>query len=190
MAQDAENGTASADAEAQSTETTETPAPDAGTQAKDEVTLLKSRAAGLDAKVTELTKAAKAAKAAEEAALAKLSDYELGKVQGDEALRTQLAAKEAEVAQVRTEAKLARIEAKYPETFGVLGAAASALTDDQLAANEARLAGVETGTPGTQGANPARSQNSATKAIADMSPAELRVHLASFSPEEMFAQRQ
>lgn len=144
----------------------------------DEVTTLRSRNAGLDAKVTELSNASKAALAAKEAAEQKLRDYEAGKVDADEALRAQVQAKDTELAQVRLEAKLARIEAKYPETFGVLGEAAAALTEDQLAASEARMAGVpvESSTPTPIGGNAPRVPVGA-KAIEDMSIAELEKHL-------------
>src|SRR5690349_54765 len=82
-------------------ETSEAPAPAeavTGTPAVDsEVTTLRSRNAGLDAKVTELQKAAKAAEERAAEALQKLQDYESGKVQADEALRAQLSVKEAEL---------------------------------------------------------------------------------------------
>lgn len=185
-------GTAESTGEAQSTEQ-DSPAPAAGTQTQpDEVTTLRSRNAGLDAKVTELSKAAKAAQEAAAAAAQRLADYEAGKVGNDEALRAQLEAKEAELAQVRKEATLARIEARYPETFGVLGEAAAALTADQLAAAEARFAGVAGALPETPkpvGVNPQRPISSGSKAIEDMSAAELRAHLKSFDPSVMFDQR-
>lgn len=128
------------------TTTTPDEAPDAsvtGTpQTPDEVTLLKSRNAGLDAKVTELTTKAKNFEQQAATMAAKLADYEAGKVGADEALRAQLAVKEAEAQAARQEAKLARIEGKYPETFGLFGDAAAAMTEDVLAASEARLQGV------------------------------------------------
>ena len=149
----------------------------------DEVTTLKSRNAGLDAKVTELQKEATAAKAAADAAAAKLADYEAGKVGADEALRAQLQVKEAELTETRKLAALARIEARFPETFGVLGAAAASLTEDQLAASEARFAGVAAPpeTPRPVGANPQRPTAPGTKALEDMTADELRKHLATFS---------
>lgn len=118
-------------------------APATGTPAKpDEVTLLRSRTAGLDAKVTALTQSEKAAIAERDAALAKLADYEAGKVGADEALRAQIAAKEDELKAARQEALLARIEAQYPETYAVLGEAAANLSADKLAEAEARFKGV------------------------------------------------
>jgi hypothetical protein len=146
----------------------------------DEVTTLRSRNAGLDAKVTSLLGETAREKAAREAAEQKLRDYEAGKVNADEALRAQLSEKEQELAQARREAALARIEAKYPETFSVLGEAAASLTADQLAASEARFAGVpaEVHTPPVPGAtNAPRTPGAGTKAIEDMSIAELEASL-------------
>lgn len=135
--------------------------PTAGTPvSQDEVTTLKSRNAGLDAKVTELAKAAKAAEQRAAEAAQKLADYEAGKVGNDEALRAQLQAKEAELLAARQEAALARIEAKYPETYGLFGAAAAGLAEDVLAASEARLRGVapeEQEPPTPVGNNPSRT---------------------------------
>ena len=157
-------------------------APATGTPpAADEVTTLRSRNAGLDAKVTELTNATKLAEQRAAEAAQKLADYEAGTVSKGEALRAQLASKEAELAQARQEAQVARIAAKFPETFGVLGDAAAALTEDQLAASEARFAGVPATpeTPKPMGANPPRTPGGA-KSIEDMTAAELRAHLATF----------
>jgi hypothetical protein len=172
-------GTASQGDEAQQ-------APAAGTPAQpDEVTTLRSRNAGLDAKVTELQKAAAAAQQARDEALARLSDYENGKVKADEALSAQLAAKDAELAAVRKEATLARVAAKYPETFGVLGDAAAALSEDQLAASEARMtAGFvpETPVPTPIGNNPGRQQAAAPKSLEDMSATELEKALRGLDP--------
>jgi hypothetical protein len=163
---DTNEGTAPAEGEAQSQGEQK---PETGTPvAQDEVTTLRSRNAGLDAKVTELSKAAKAAAADRDAALAKLQSYEAGKVGADEALRAQIAAKEAELAAVRQEAALARIEAKYPETFALLGDAAANLSADKLAEAEARFKGVaapETPAPAPKpiGNNPSRQASSATE---------------------------
>jgi hypothetical protein len=161
-----------------------------GTPAQpDEVTLLKSRTAGLDAKVTELQLKATVAEQAAAAAVAKLADYEAGKVQADEALRAQLALKDVAMAKVLRDAALLHVETKYPETFGVLGAVAATLTEDQLAASEARFAGVvESGAPTPLGSNPARTLAPAAKAIEDMSLAELRKHLGTFPTSVMTGQ--
>jgi hypothetical protein len=163
------------------------PAPAAAPQGTDEVTTLRSRLAGLDAKVTSLTQETARERATREAAEQKLRDYEAGKVSADEALRAQVEQKDAELALVRKEAALARIEAKYPETFSVLGEAAAALTPDQLAASEARFAGVpaEPETPKPLGANPVRPQAPAAKAIEDMSIEELKAHLRTFPADVM-----
>lgn len=159
-------------------------------QTGNEAATLLSRIRGLDAKVTTLEQAKAAAEAAAAAAAAKLADYEAGKVGSEEALRAQVALKDQELAQARKEAAVARIQAKYPETFGVLGDAATALTEDQLAANEARLSGGgdTSEPPAPRGANPSRVPASGPKAIEDMSAAELRAHLKSFDPSVMFRQ--
>lgn len=179
-------GTTEATAEGQQ-DAGQTPAPAAAPQSADEVTTLRSRLAGLDAKVTSLTQETAKERAAREAAEQKLRDYEAGKVGADEALRAQVEQKEAELALVRKEAALARIEAKYPETFSVLGQAAAALTPDQLAASEARFAGVAAPpeTPVPLGSNPARPQAPAAKAIEDMSIEELKAHLRTFPASVM-----
>ena len=156
-------GTAPAEGEAQSQDT----APATGTPTPvDEVTTLRSRNAGLDAKVTELSKAQKLADQRAAEAEKKLNEYLTGKVMEDSDLRAQIQAKEDELATARREAQLAKIEAKYPETFSVLGEAAAALTADQLAAAEARFAGVAapTGTPKPIGNNPPRTQGGASSA--------------------------
>lgn len=148
-------------------ETPEAPAATPSTPATpDEVTTLKSRNAGLDAKVTELTRQAKAAEKTAAEAAQKLADYEAGKVNSDEALRAQLQAAKAETETARREAKVARIEAKYPETFGLFGDDVAGMAEDKLAASEVRLRGAapveEPPTP--LGSNPSStSQNRAAK---------------------------
>jgi hypothetical protein len=135
--------------------------------APDEVTTLRSRNAGLDAKVTELTKASKAAEQKAADALAKLQAYEEGKVGSEEALRAQLQRVEAEAAQARREAKVARIEAKFPETFKVFGDAVAEMGEDKLAEAETRFKGVpaESDTPPKPlGNNPSRTQGAASDA--------------------------
>jgi hypothetical protein len=151
---------------------------------QDEVTLLKSRAAGLDAKVSALLNEAKAANERATAAEARALALADEKTNGDIELRAQLEAQKLLIAKTAAEAKLARIEAKYPETFGVLGEASGALTEDQLAASEARFAGVAATpeTPVPIGANPGRQQERGPKAIEDMSVAELEKHLKGFDP--------
>jgi hypothetical protein len=155
---------------------------------QDEVTTLKSRNAGLDAKVTELAKAAKAAEQRAAEAAQRLADYEAGKVGNDEALRAQLQAKDVELTAARQEAALARIEAKYPETFGLFGAAAAGLAEDVLAASEARLRGVapeEQENPNPIGNNPTRTaQGGATAGNAPKAKtiAELEAEFKKLTP--------
>jgi hypothetical protein len=164
-------GTTPESAEAQP----EAQAPVVTPQTPDEVTTLRSRNAGLDAKVTELQKASALAEARAAEAAQKLSDYESGKVQADEALRAQLQAKDEELARERNERRGERIQSRFPETYGVLGEAALSLTEDQLAASEARFVG-QAETPVPVGSNPARPANT-SKRIEDMTAAELRVHM-------------
>jgi hypothetical protein len=170
-----------------------TQTPETGTQTPDEVTTLRSRNAGLDAKVTELTRArAEAERVAAEAAT-KLSDYESGKVQADEALRAQLSVKEQELAAMRQEVLVAGVAAKFPETFALFGAAVSGMTPETLAASEARLTGAGFDavpeTPRPVGANPARPQAPTKKAIEDMDLSELRAHLRTF-PDDILGNPQ
>jgi preprotein translocase subunit SecD len=182
---DSDAGTAPVAGEAQ------TPPPATGTPpTPDEVTTLRSRNAGLDAKVTSLSQQAAAEKAAREAAEQKLRDYEAELVSKDEALRAQLAAKEAEAALARKEAALARVEARFPETYAVLGESAASLSEDQLAAAEARFRGVgdDKSAPPPLGANPARGGTEPVKSIEDMTVEELRKHLATYPTEVMFRQ--
>ena len=172
---DNEDGTTTPEGEAPETGTE----PDAkATQpAVDEVTKLRSRNAGLDAKVTALSTQAKEALARAEAAEKRALELAEAKDNGDAELRAELERIKAENAQTRREAALVRIEAKYPETFGVLGEAAATLTEDQLAASEARMAGVpaETEAPTASGANPPRTPASPPKAkTADELEAELK----------------
>ena len=157
----------------------------------DEATTLRSRNAGLDAKVTSLIQQAATEKARADAAEARALALASDKENGDAELRALVEAQKLLIAKTAAEAKLARIEAKYPESFGVLGDAAAGLTDDQLAANEARLvAGFagQTETPTPVGANPGRTQSALPKAIEDMTTAELRKHLATFPPSAWGAQ--
>lgn len=180
---DTNEGTAPEGGEAQAeteTSTTGTPAP------KDEVTTLRSRNAGLDAKVTSLMTQAEAAEAARKAAEQKLADYEAGKVQGDEALRAQLSTKETELAEARREAALAKIEAKFPETFAVLGDSAATLTPEKLAEAEARFKGIaaEAENPKPIGNNPSRVQGGASGASnkAEITVKDREAHLATLTP--------
>lgn len=161
----------------------ETPAASGTPSTPDEVTTLRSRNQGLDAKVTSLSQQlAEAQRVAAEAQARALALAE-GKENGDAELRAQLEATRAEAEQARQAAKLASIAQKYPETVAVLGDIAAALTDDQLAASEARYAGVAAvpETPVPVGNNPQRTV-AGPKSIEDMSLAELRTHLGGFAP--------
>ena len=158
---DNENGTTTEVTEVQ--KTAEKPA--TVTQ-PDELVTLRSRNAGLDAKVSSLLEAEKVATAKATAAEAKLAAYEAGKVGGDEALRAQLQVSKDETATARREAALARVEAKYPETFAVLGEDAVNMSAAKLAETEARFRGVpdETDHGRPVGNNPARTQGGASGA--------------------------
>lgn len=107
--------------------------------AQDEVSLLRSRYAGQTAKVTELQTAKAALQAERDALRAERDALKTGEVNKDEALKALLAAKDEEIAAVRRETALARIEAKYPETFAELGEATASFSEEKLASLEARL---------------------------------------------------
>lgn len=169
----------------------EAQAPETGTAPRaDEVTTLRSRAAGLDAKVTALLAEAAAEKARADAAEARALALADEKTNGDAELRAELERTKALVAEKDRAVLLAGIKAQYPETFSVLGDVAATLTADQLAASEARFAGVPSTpeTPTPVGANPARPQAGGAKAIEDMSAKELEVHMRQFDPSVMFRQ--
>lgn len=171
---DGNEGTTEGTVEAQPQEN----APATGTpQTPDEVTTLRSRNAGLDAKVTALQREAAEAKRIADEAARKLADYESGTVEASEALRAQIAAKDAELAAVRKEATLAKVAAAYPETFNVLGDAVQYMSADQLAEAEARFKGVpaeSTVPPVPVGNSVSRAPAAATKSIEEMSLAELK----------------
>lgn len=148
------------------------------TAPRDEVTVLRSRNAGLDAKVTALTQAQKAAEQRAADALAKLEAYEAKTVGSDEALRAQLDVSKAELAAARQETALARIAAAYPETFAVLGEAAANLSPEKLAEAEARFRGVPPEEPAPIprpiGNNQSRSREKPAETSGDDIEAQLR----------------
>jgi hypothetical protein len=186
---DTSTGTAVVEDEAQNEEEVEQTAPETGTPpAKDEVTLLRSRNAGLDAKVTSLSQQAKDAVARAEAAEARALALAEGKEIGDQELRAQLEAQKLLNAELAKKSQLARVEAKYPETFAVLGDHAASLDDATLAASEARFAGAGSAeppeTPVPVGANPGRTPTS-RKAVEDMTVAELEKHILGMDPSAM-----
>lgn len=173
-------GTPEGGDEAQGTGATQGGAAETGTRTPDEVTLLRSRAAGLDAKVTELSKAQRAAEARAADAERKLSEYEAGRVSSDEALRAQLEAKNAEVEAARKELALARVESRYPEAFRELGDTAASLPEEKLAAIEARLSGAsaqDTEPPTPRGNNSTRTQNGGTSAPKEETSADIIARL-------------
>lgn len=107
-----------------------------------EVTTLRSRNAGLDAKVSSLLAEQKALSDQLSSFKAELDKAQKGLLDKDETLSAQLKAKDEELTKVRTEAALVRIEKAYPETFAVFGEATINMSPDQLAAAEARFKGV------------------------------------------------
>lgn len=138
--------------------------------AADEVTTLRSRISGYTAKVNELTTAQKALAKERDDLKAALDKALAGTVDKDEALRSVAAEKDGEIQRLRREAALAKIEAKYPETFAVLGEAAASLSPESLAEAEARFRGVAAGNvtpPKPIGNNPPRTQGGASSAQTD-----------------------
>jgi seryl-tRNA synthetase len=133
----------------------------AGSQAApDELSVLKSRYQGQSAKVDALSQEKARLEAALAEAQAKLGEAQKGVLDKDEALKAQIAAKDAEIEAIKRERNLTRIEAKYPETFAVLGEDAANLSEVKLAENEARLKGVAAGStepPTPIGSSPSRT---------------------------------
>ena len=145
----------------------------------DEVTTLRSRNAGLDAKVTSLSQTVKDALARAEAAEARALALAEAKENGDVELRAQLERERAENAKTRSEALAAKKALAFPEAFDVFGDAIANMSDEQLAAAEARFRGVpaeSTNPPKPVGNNVARTQAPANKTIEEMSLAELKAY--------------
>lgn len=107
----------------------------------EDVSVLRSRYAGQTAKVNELTQQ----KAALEAQIAQLAkerdDARSGVTSADEAAKALLAAKDEEIAQLLRSNKVTALQARFPEVFAELGEDAVNLTEEKLAAMEARLQG-------------------------------------------------
>lgn len=118
--------------------------------------LLRSRYAGQTAKVNQLTEAQKALEAERDALKKQLEDAQKGVIDKDQALKDQLAAKEAEAEAARRETRIARLEAKYPETFSVLGESAADLDETKLSEAEARFAGTDAEAPTPRSASAPR----------------------------------
>lgn len=107
----------------------------------DEVSLLRSRLNGQTAKVGELTNAQTAAQARIQQLEADLAAARGEKVTADEAAKALVEASKAELAAERAARVLEAKKARFPESFALLGDAAAALGETELAANEARLLG-------------------------------------------------
>lgn len=121
--------------------TATSPTAAAGTGGGDRVTLLESRLSGLEARLSESGRAKSTAEKERDAALQRLADYEAGRLKDDEASQSALKAAVDRAAAAETSAKLARIEARFPETYAVFADATANMTDEQLAAAEARFTG-------------------------------------------------
>jgi hypothetical protein len=130
------------------------------TGAPDELSVLKSRYQGQTAKVNTL-EGEKATLTAQLAVLqAQLGKAQTGEIDKDEALKAQLAAKDAEIAAAKREVALAKSAVKYPEAYAVLGEDIASLSDVKLSEIEARLKGeaAELEEPPTpRGSNPSRT---------------------------------
>lgn len=163
-------------------------APDQGSVTADEVTTLRSRVSGYTAKINEMSTSNKALAKERDELRARLDEFQRGAVDKDEALRAVASEKDAEINRLLREAALARIEAKYPETFSVLGEAAVNLSAEALAEAEARFRGVsaeQTVPPKPIGNNPPRTQGGASSAQTNPEGetlAQLRKRVFSMNP--------
>lgn len=135
----------------------------ASTSGSDEVSVLKSRYAGQTAKVNELTGQTKAQSDRIKELEEQLKAAREGTASKDDVAQALLKAKDEELAAIRKEAALARIEAKYPETFSELGEDAATLSEEKLAAMEARFRGVESEAPKPRGNNAPRTDSAPAK---------------------------
>jgi hypothetical protein len=145
--------------------------------APDEVTRLRSRNAGLDAKVTELSKTLKALNEELASAKSALDEAQKGVVDKDEAFRAQLTARESELAELRTSVKVATIARDYPETYGVFGEAVANMSSEQLAAAEARFAGIDNSEPAETKPKPVG--NNPTKQVGTPTPTSAKDRLSA-----------
>ena len=160
-----------------------TAAPTAGTpDFVAEVTALRSRQAGQDAKITALLKSVEDGEKARNDLQARL-DAALQGQAGQDEFQKALAAKDQEIARLAALATGNERARKFPETARELGAETIAKMDEVvLAALEARLAGVpaESNEPPTPvGNNAPRTPAPANKPIEEMTLAELKAHGAS-----------
>jgi len=149
-------------------------APETGTtQEPDENTKLRSRNAGLDAKVSSLTATAAAEKARADAAEARAQALADGKENGDAELRAQNAALKAEAEEARQAARVALLAGRYPESFAELGEAIGNISPDKLASMEARLAGVPSPEDQSNNVRPiGNNQNRSASTTAARTPSE------------------
>lgn len=152
-------------------------APDAAAPATpDELASLKSRNSGLNAKVTSLTDQLKAEKAARTAAEQAVAD----KAGADDVLNKRIKELEEQIAKNEQAQALLVKGAKFPEAYRELGEDIGGMSEEKLAALEARLtAAKDEGedapeTPRPVGNNTQRSAGGSTKSIEDMTSAELQ----------------
>lgn len=96
---------------------------------------LEQRLRGLDAKVTTLQRE-------RDALNARVAAFEAGQVSADETLRTQLAAKDQQIAELKRTADAVPKIAKYPTVARELGEAIANVPDEALASLEAQLSQV------------------------------------------------
>lgn len=153
--------------------------PDAGTPkvGTDEVTTLRSRNAGLDAKVTSLIATSAAEKQRADAAEARLRELLDGAAATNEDFGARLRTLEAERDEALKLAKSGLLSSKFPETYKVFGDAVASMSEAALAEAEARFAGVaaESNTPPTPvGNNVTRPAQTTAKSIEEMSLDELK----------------
>ena len=138
------------------TNQTQTPNPDASTDAQGEgskdggdASLWQSRFNGLNAKYGETASQLKAEQERAAKLAADLEALQSGKVNADEAAKAQVEAIRKELEQERMARQVESLKARFPETFEVFGDTAATFTADVLAASEARLAGGESPEGGT-----------------------------------------
>lgn len=146
---------------------TQTPAAPAGSGSGDRVTLLESRLTGLEARLTEAGRGRTAAEKERDEARSRLAEYEQGKITDNEAFQAELQRERDRAAAAEKSARLAQIEARYPEAFSVLGETAAGLTEEVLAATEARFKG----TPSAEEEEPPTPRNPTEKRSVGAKPA-------------------
>lgn len=148
-----------------------------------EVSVLRSRYAGQTAKVNELTAERQRLIEEREQLRKELERAQKGTTSADEAAKALLAAKDEEIARIRREAELTRIQSRYPEVFGELGEAAAGLSEEKLAAMEARFRGASTSDepPTPRGQNAARNEGSGDGGTKDVTSADIIASMRSMA---------